>query len=654
MTLYHPDSVPMSSVGDDYVVAIGYEDPGSGLTRMVGYCLTPTGQWVESTNMQDEQHLVQIASPASSDKFTRFPKVSQGDWSGGERQLIYVNQNQYYSSTMLNTANPGHLFIVGAYTQVTLPHDIISVAPRAMAADSLSSFAVLNSNSAVAKIDHLSLAVSSITTGGNPNEIIRGGDAMYFLRAPATGAWQITDGGSVVQVTDDAVEGQGATLAYFGGSIWYALASPAYQLNSATYAFPGAGAGTTAVTMPQMETAITTVCDSATGLVVVTGDRTNGQFSYIYSFDGVNATFLGAVSGFVYDSVQANGTVYLLANSGIGTTTNAQALPIIYEVVGSVVSVFDDFRLVDPAFQPPPTPFTITVGHLASDGVYLYLFYPGLSVKRYLLRTGAIYDVGDPFFVTSPGQSHHGTPTIQGGFIEGIEGNPHLFSMQPLVASNADGSMITSWYDDNTPDVDKSFKSIEFAFNTPFTQVSVTVQYQIDNPNTGFHNLSLAVTQSGLGLVGFFPVGTIGKRVRYNITISHFDDVDIQLWSTLMTLARIWTFPVSCRRDPQTLKLHDDPQGLLAIQLIANIENAYLLAAGKVTMWIPDATATPDNPTLDPVTGSPVIGVSEVQAVLQDYQKSTAPGVAPGYRQNEAGVWDLEGDVALTIAESLG
>jgi hypothetical protein len=49
-----------------------------------------------------------------------------------------------------------------------------------------------------------------------------------------------------------------------------------------------------------------------------------------------------------------------------------------------------------------------------------------------------------------------------------------------------------------------------------------------------------------------------------------------------------------------------------------------------------------------------VIGVSVIQAVIQDYQKSNAPGVAPGYRADESGVYDQEADVTLTIAESLG
>ena len=109
-------------IGDTYDMALGYPDPATGIVDMVGYVLSNQGQFQESTNLQDEQHLVQIASPSSSDRFGRYPQVSQGDWSGGERQLIFVNANQYYTSTQCETSKPGHLTILGACTKVTLAH----------------------------------------------------------------------------------------------------------------------------------------------------------------------------------------------------------------------------------------------------------------------------------------------------------------------------------------------------------------------------------------------------------------------------------------------------------------------------------------------------------------------------------------------------
>jgi hypothetical protein len=309
-------------------------------------------------------------------------------------------------------------------------------------------------------------------------------------------------------------------------------------------------------------------------------------------------------------------------------------------------------RGVDPAFLP----ISLNAGgHIESDGVYLFLWYSGLSTKRYRLTTGAISDVGNPACVFYGSYGRAGTPLGDGGFVETEPAVNATFAYinYPQVVPFADGSMITSWYDEDTPDVDKAFKSIEFTFNSSFTATSVLVSYELDTPSFNFTSIPMQISQSGEQLVGFFPAGTIGKRIRYQITLNHIQDPDVQAWSTLMTLGRVWAFPVACRRTPQTRK-GEDPQGLTAQQLLANLLNAYQITAGKVVMWVPDPTASIDNPSVDPITGDNVIGVSQVQAVLQDYQKSAAGGVAPGYRADESGVPDMESDVALTMAESLG
>jgi len=113
--------VPPTSIGDTFDLALGWINPATDTALMVGYVITPSGQFSETTNIQDEQHLVQIASPFSSDRYGRFPKVSQGDWSGGERQLIFVTGNQYYSSQNLETSVPGHLYCYGQYFVLAPP-----------------------------------------------------------------------------------------------------------------------------------------------------------------------------------------------------------------------------------------------------------------------------------------------------------------------------------------------------------------------------------------------------------------------------------------------------------------------------------------------------------------------------------------------------
>lgn len=663
---FDPDSVRMDLIGPTYDLALGYLNPATNTVRMVGYVVTPSGQWTENTDMQDENHLVQIASPASSDKFTRFPKVSQGDWSGGERQLIFINANQYYQSTQLNTTLPGHLTCNGSYATVTIANGITPILsgfqPARVVAASLRRVYFLGDNAGTYYVSVYNLGTGNVGTAaatgmGVLHEVMRNSDYPVYIGA-ASGMWTGSGAGTTVtltpQVTNDNVALiNGASMATFQGSVYYITgASTPNKINSATYPLPGAGAGTTVFTVEQMENLVQVLSRGATGLVFITGSGT-GVDQYVYAFDGVNANFLGRIEGTILDACEANGTVYILtaAVQGVADVLTV-SLPVIYSVAGSTLSIFDDFRKVDPAFWPITS---APGGHIESDGTYLWLFYAGLSTKRYILSTSAVSDVGNPLCVGAASTGRSGTPLGDGGFVETEPTTSFTtaYINTPQDGDNADGIMVTSWYDMGTPDVDKSFKSIEFAFNNAFTASSVTVSYEIDNPNAGWAAMTVMLSASEENLVAYFPVGTIGKRVRYQITLAHALAPDIQSYSTLATLGRIWAFPVACRRNPHT-RTGDDQQGLLAINLLENIINAYTVAGGNVILWVPDPTADPSNPSVDPITGENVIGVSQVAAVLQDYSWTTAAGIAPGWKQaQDGGAWDMEGDVQLTLAESV-
>ena len=95
-----------------------------------------------------------------------------------------------------------------------------------------------------------------------------------------------------------------------------------------------------------------------------------------------------------------------------------------------------------------------------------------------------------------------------------------------------------------------------------------------------------------------------------------------------------------------------DPQRLTSTELLANIQRCYTQAGGNVTMYIPDPTV--DQAALDAgQPGAVALGVSMIQAQLQDYQRSLANGVAAGYREVN-GPLDMEATCQLTLSEQLG
>lgn len=651
--------VRIEEVGDLYDFALGYLDPVSGNTNMVGYVAPPSVGYGESTNLQDEGHIVQVASPNTTDRYSRFPKVSQGDWSGGERQLIYTTPNQYYSSQQLETSRPGHLTILGKYSAVALGTSPSPIAPnpRAISSDAIQYWFICtpNNGTILGYVNEATLAVTLSANNpalGGLQEILRGPDGMYVANNPAAGLgiYQISVNGAfaVTRVNADTIGTVVAgsysrcDMAAFNDTLYYNSEisggpPPVTQILSSTYPFPGgAGNGTTVYTMPQMGWQILAITDSANGVAFATAAQQQ-LYSYIWTFDGVNATFVGRIYGTVIDMRSANGVTYILAAARNGISGGI-GLPVIYQLSGSTLSVLDDYRQADPAFQPTTQSGR---GCLDEDGTYLYLFWSGLRVKRYRLKDGAIYDVGHPTAQQSNSAVHSGAAGPGGGIAEGDPTNvPYsLYVMQPGVAPNQNGILTTSFYDFGTPNDHKSFKSVEFTMNSAIDVNAILVSYRVDNLSNTLTPVTVTVSPSGNTLIAYFPPNTLGCRVQLQITLVAASNPDIASLSVLATLARIFTLGAACRRDQQARNGAKDPQGLAASDRLANVLNCYNIAAGKCVLYIPDPTAAK--------------GYAQINALLQDYKRVTAPGVAPGMREDATGQRDMESDYQLTLAEQL-
>jgi hypothetical protein len=82
-------------------------------TVFYGYNLVPdiaqSGGWHEKTDIAAKDAQIQYASPNIIDRdFVFWPRVTQGDWSGGGNQITFIAPNQYWDSD-LDTRVPGYL-----------------------------------------------------------------------------------------------------------------------------------------------------------------------------------------------------------------------------------------------------------------------------------------------------------------------------------------------------------------------------------------------------------------------------------------------------------------------------------------------------------------------------------------------------------------
>lgn len=650
--------VKLAEIGSRYDVAIGF-DNGSGTANMVGYVLAPGTSWEESTNLTDNDRLIQVGSDNTTDRFTYYPKVSQGDWSGGERQITFVDPTRYYSSQHMETSIPGALQILGTEAMVSLPAAvgaIPNVGSRPIENDGALTYVRTTTgasgNFATAPNASTPMTARSVAANVLLTELIRTPRGI-LAAASASGIYQLNDGvQAAVDVTTTNVTGaRPPVMAYSAGKYFFAFAFSPWNLrflqgnpfavsvqvlshNSSEDYPQGMVGGSTGVVYGSMGT-------PATGVVTYTNNET-----YLWQSDGTaTETFLGTVPGLIADMLNVQGTIYILSFYRGPFTAY---YPILTTLTNDgVLATFDDYRVLDPNFQPNIS--SQPYGNLSSDGRFLYMSVGLLGVKRYdLTKTATGNAVADVTPTNISGASvgiwstayNQGFTTVQANDTKMVQ----LSGFGTSLASGL-GSLTTSFIDFKTPTTYKLWRSVEVSLR--YYSGTVSVSANIDN-SIGVSLTS--VTLSNGNLVFYFPQGTKGIKCQLIFTLTSAAGVSpvITQYAVKATLARAFKFTVQARRRITCQDGSQDTQGTgtsgsstgLSQFLVASVENAFKQASGNVTMFIPSPTT---------VTAG-ASGVEQVSAVIEDY-KWTTPKPGPSFSEQSAP--DMEGNIEITAVEVL-
>lgn len=671
--------VTSDTIGVSYDVALGY-DTGSTI-KMVGYVLQPGTKWTEATDIQDEQHLVQISSNAT-DRFTRYPKISQGDWSGGERQAFFDDPKKYFSTDgSINATVPGQLQLLANRTTVTFTDSGGGGRTHAPIASEGSFVYVGHQNDATHNLmtgsgNDVTGTFTARVVGDGSRILDLLGDAVYNQTGvyaaltngggATNGILQINStGGTVAQMTNDAVMGVAVpAMCSLNANLFYATAG---NIRYVPFATPsGNVAGNAYFAIPATEGVCTSLFSTATQLIFTTENGGTavgiGNQTVIWSADGVNTpTRLGIIPGRVRGGGQVNGIVYLVVFLGanfqpFGPNSAQPGGAVIYQVDGTVISVFDDLRSLDPAFQNGVQASAGAACSCVGDGRFMFVSVPGLPVRAYDMNTQ-----GNPVFQYSPTPSAIGTTQVASRLgnilnLGGTAASPisvafdstlltTVLSQVQVFSANNSGTITLSWMDFGAPGTVKSFRKVEVELAAAVPAGgSVTLGFSVDD-QTGVTPITLATNSQG-NLVGYFPYPTKAYRVQLQATLTSGSTVTlptspvVRSISVKATLGRSWKCTVACARNQRLRNQYsagDDQQGLRAQDKLANITNAYQLRAGTVTMFIP----SPTQPS----------GVEQVQASLEDY--TWTAHAEPGPYNTEYGSLDMEGTVDLTLVESL-
>lgn len=696
----------IEDVGPVYDAALGFQDPNNnGIVTMVGYVLTKNGQFQVSTDLQDEQHLVQIASPNQSDRYSRYPRVSFGDWTHGNGQLIAVDAQKYYIMQGCDPRTPGQLTLwtqpVGPFSSTD--HSSFKKFPAASDGKSIA-YALLNTNNltittmmqTTPNYSYNIASLSEITDIYALPKSVAGGQ--FLCAVPSQGIYMVTGGGpspTTTLITSDNVPPTAMqTMAYFQGYIYYIVGNPLANgnaINRMPSAGPFGGAGSAVHTADAWENPIALIASTSSGLMFATSQVDTTLpcgHAILYTFDGSTATRVADFEGYVKYIHEFNGTTYILVEPGqamVSPTGNALSPEIghnfeLYTFSNGVITLALDLRQGYADFQVNDAQTNIAYPSMADDGRYLYIAYPGLvdaSGAPYILcfdpQNNAFFFRGVP---SSPYNGTWPTPSalftaarvvyVGGAGVDyGGTAGAYLF-VEDSTAINRitqfsdnyalpiphNGYVETSFVDAGVPTLIKSFDGLEIDMLSNPPGTSVSAEFRLDNQSS-FVAAPIITTGNNQFIAANLP-NTLGYRIQWRLTLSAGRSggvVRVPILATMavkLNLGRVWTVNFSCRHNQQVrsgVGSMNDPQGLDGVTLLRNILQAYQLS-GYATFWVPDPASD-----LTDSTGN-LLYVSIVQVYIEDIQVSVAPGVSPAFsNQVNDGSRDMSYDCQLTLVE---
>ena len=705
MTAIGDNPPRIEDCGPVYDYMLGFQDPNNdGLVTMVGYVQTKGAQFQISTDLQDEQHLVQIASPNQSDRYSRYPRISFGDWTHGNGQLIATDTQKYYIMQGLDPRTPGQLTLwnypVGPfsfsdgshYKKFPAASDGKSIAYALLGANNLTITTLMqptpNYSYDIASLQEVTdiYALPLSVAGGQ-----------FLVAIPSQGIYMVTGGAAspttVLITTDNVPPTAMQTMAYFQGNIYYIVGNPlapGNAINKMPEAGPFGGAGTLAHTSLTWENPISVLASTSSGLMFACSQVDTTLpcgTAILYTFDGSTATRIADFNGYVKYIHEFNGTTYILVepDQGLVSPSGNSLTPEIghnfelYTFSNSVLTLALDLRQAYADFQINDAQATIAYPSMDDDGRYLYIAYPGMVDAR-----GAPYILCfDPqnnafFFRGVPDAPYNGTwPTSNplftaarvvyvggSGVNSGGTAGAYLFVEDSTAVNRIlqfsdsyalgiphNGSVTTSFVDGGVPTLIKSFDGLEIDMLSDPPGTSVSAEYRMDNDDT--FTPAPIITTGNDQFIAVNAPNSLGYRIEWKLTLSSGRSggvLHVPILSTMavkLNLGRVWTLTASCRHNQQVrsgVGFMNDPQGLDGVTLLRNIIQAYQLS-GYVTLWVPDAASD-----LTDSTGN-LLYVSIVQCYIEDIQVSVAAGVSPAFANQDDGSRDMSYDCQLTLVE---
>lgn len=567
-------------------------------TVYYGYVLKNDGPqskgFLEKTDIAERDALVNYGSPNLVDRdLTFYPRASQGDFSGGGLQPVFINPNQYWDSD-LEVRTPAYLTLRPAWANTgNLATGLGAVTPQSVTwqNDVWTTFqgSVIVNSSGTTRTPPITpkfLATDGwvLYVADGTNNIYFASNSGFGLIANASGAltqiWAITQGTNGRFVYGTVVHSSQ------GSFVFHDL-----------YKFDTTIAPAPAVQVPTglNEIAIIDICAYQSGIAILSMDS-SATGCDVWYHDGANMTRIVRL-----EEYSGSGLCVCLGDLYVtGQSVGQYEGPVLMQIASGT------FQIVARPASPLAQLTAASVGAPISSGQYVYfaLSSPqisGISSASYIgvydALTGAFSHLGNAASTDAPGVASPRQLTAIGravAYPQIVAGNGSLnyqTNQSRLAAGNTytpSGWLVSSNFDFSTPGIAKRFRRIEVHHAPLNTGEQIKVNAYVDLDPINFttalapNPATATVTNSTLGstlTVLTMGADTVGRTLYYAIQLTAGTGGATSprvIWVAVEVGGSwTWTLDLDCTSKRRTLAQSEDGQGVTGKDLYFLLRNSY-------------------------------------------------------------------------------
>jgi hypothetical protein len=653
-------TIDQGDVGSRYNLGIG--TTSTGLTapdRIYGYCLTPGTKFQEQTDIRTQDKLVQYASPNLIDRdFVNYPRVTDGDFSGGSLQTVFIDPRRYFDSDF-DVRIPGYLILRPNWARATKTAITVGSYRQVVAFNGDFWFTLEDtSNNVYTANGGVTAGVGGVASClETDGQYLYVGNSSFLKRAAASG-------NSIGSLTTVASAFNGTPRQFWvinlgtqGIFAYYAVGNNTLYKIDLTTSFPVAAGSQAQVALGGGSFYIVDICSYQAGIAILTND-VNGSGFDVWFHDGSNLTRIIRMDGY-----RSRGLTNCLGALYIAAQAIGGAFPPILARVAS-----GTFDIVARAGSPLFTSSAQECLQPCSSSNFVYWPVLGTQLNpdpnksnsaiiQYNAQTGAVArlaiddnsDFGNANN-TSTDQGLRNVATlgqsVAGVFYGGTTGYcQYEVSAFSGTTFQPTGWLVSSKLDFNTPSIPKLFRRLivshaplaagegillqawvdkdPLKFKTNATKGSGSTQYteQVSNTTAG-------ATQTVLTL----PAATVGNALFFGLKLtagtSNLTTPTVYYISAEIGVPWAFQFTVNCSSQRMDLRGKPDGQGLRGVDLYGLLHDAWE-SAQTVTLYHP--------------TGNSYTCVIEQAMFSSD---------SPMYRDSSNQPKDYEAQVTLLLRQS--